>query len=237
MKKQETILSVENLSVSLDETPILERVSFEIEKGTIAVIIGPNGAGKTTLFRAMLGLIPFEGKIETKKGSRVAYVPQNFTVDRDIPLTVKEFFSIKTNSIDKICAALQSVGMYGDEHHLQHHILGRRMGVLSGGELQKVSIAWALIDKPDILFFDEPTAGIDAGSEETVYSLLQQIRDKSGITIIMISHELNIVYQFADQVVCLNKKMICSGLPGAVLSAEVLKNLYGPEFGVHKHRE
>lgn len=237
MEDPQTLIKVDNLSVVLDDAPIVEHLSFDIQKGTITVIIGPNGAGKTTLFRAMLGLIPSAGVIEKSKSARIAYIPQNFTVDRDIPLTVKEFFGTKTKDEDAIRSALSAVGMHKDEHHLHHHILNRRIGVLSGGELQKVSIAWALVDKPDILFFDEPTAGIDVGSEETIYALLQHIRDERGIAIVMISHELNIVYQYADQVVCLNKKMICQGPPQAVLNPQILKELYGEGFGVYKHKE
>lgn len=237
MSDNETLIRVDNLSVVVNDAPLVEHLSFNIEKGTITVIIGPNGAGKTTLFRAMLGLVPFDGVIEKSKSSRCAYVPQNFTIPPDMPLTVKEFFELKTKDTDVICAALQAVGMHKDEHHLHHHVLSKRVGVLSGGERQKVSIAWALCDNPDILFFDEPTAGIDVGGEETIYGLLKHIRDERGITIIMISHELNVVYQYADSVICLNRKMICQGPPQAVLNPQILKELYGDGFGVYKHQE
>lgn len=237
MEDDKILIKIENLSVTVDEMQIVEHLSFNILKGTMTMIIGPNGAGKTTLFRAMLGLMPYKGVIAKAPGARIAYIPQNFTVDRDIPLKVKEFFYIKTYDTDAICSALRSVGMYKDEHHFHHHILDRRIGVLSGGELQKISIAWALVDSPDILFFDEPTAGIDVGSEETIYSLLRHIRDEKGITIVMISHELNVVYEHADQVICLNKKMICQGPPQRVLNPEILKKLYGEHLGVYKHQE
>lgn len=237
MKDDKVLIKVENLSVTADDTPVVEHLSFDIRKGTMTMIIGPNGAGKTTLFRAMLGLMPYQGTIEKTPGLRAAYVPQNFTVPGDMPLKVKEFFNIKTRDTDAICSALRAVGMFKDEHHLHHHILDRRIGVLSSGELQKISIAWALVDNPDILFFDEPTAGIDIGSEETIYSFLRHIRDQKGITILMISHELNIVYEHADQVICLNKKMICQGPPQHVLSADVLKSLYGEHLGVYRHKD
>ena len=222
----QNILRVENLSVSLDGFSILEYVSFNVPKGTITAIIGPNGAGKTTLFRALLGLIPYRGELRWQKGIRIGYVPQKFTIDRDMPLTVNDFFELKTRNIDKVFEALRLVGISQDEHHVRHHILERRIGVLSGGEFQKVSIAWALIDDPDVLLFDEPTAGIDAGSEETIYTLIRRIRDEKGLTVLFISHELSITYQYADQVVCLNKKMICQGHPKQVLDNKVLQELY-----------
>lgn len=231
----ETILKVENLSVLLEGAPLLEHLSFDISRGTITLIIGPNGAGKTTLFRALLGLMPYQGTAIWKEGVRFGYVPQRFSIDRDLPLTVSEFFALKTSDTHVIVEALRAVGMRMEEHHLHHHILGARIGMLSGGEFQKVTIAWALLDKPDVLFFDEPTAGIDASGEETIYALLRRLRDERGLTILLISHELNVVYQNADQVICLNKKMICQGSPKSALNPNVLEELYGSGAGIYKH--
>lgn len=235
--EKDSVLRVENLSVSFGDQAVLHGVSFAIPKKTITAILGPNGAGKTVLFRALLGIVKHQGTVEWQKDIRVGYVPQKFAIDPSFPLTVGEFFALKDAQGEKITDALRAVGMHGDEHHVQHHILERRMGELSGGEFQKVSIAWALIDNPDVLLFDEPTAGVDVGSEETIYSLIGHIRDERGLTILVISHELNIVYQYADQVVCLNKRMICQGPPKHVLDAGVLKEMYGVQIGVYEHKD
>ncbi len=238
----ETILKVENLSVSVDGAPLLENLSFDMEGGTINLIIGPNGAGKTTLFRALLGILPYQGTIAWKEGVRFGYVPQRFSIDRDMPLTVAEFFALKTPDTRRVIEMLLAVGLGAGEphpehaeHHLHHHVLERRIGALSGGEFQKVTIAWALIDNPDVLFFDEPTAGVDVAGEETIYALMRRLRDERGLTILLISHELNIVYENADTVICLNKKMICVGPPKSALSQSVLEELYGEQAGVYKH--
>lgn len=235
---RQPILSVKNLSVVTDGIQILDDVSFDLEKGAITAIIGPNGAGKTTLLQALLGLLPYKGTVKwEKKNTRLAYVPQRFSVERDLPLTVLEFFALKRADEESIFSALRAVGMRGDEHHLYHYLLGKRLGVLSGGELQKVSIAWALMGNPDVLLFDEPTAGVDAGSEETIYLHLKRISDERGLTILLISHELNVVYQYVDRVICLNQRMVCHGTPKQVLDNKVLQELYGHHVGLYRHSE
>ncbi|MEK9209389.1 MAG: metal ABC transporter ATP-binding protein, partial [Patescibacteria group bacterium] len=172
--EEQIILKVENLSVKFDEERVLDNVSFEIKKGTIFAVVGPNGAGKTTLFRALFNFIPYQGKIEWQSGVKKGYVPQRLSVDSYFPITVKEFLALKLKKEDKeqIFEVLKNVGFSGDEHHLEKHLLDKKLGSLSGGEFQKLLIAFALLDKPDVLLFDEPTSGVDIGSEETIYHTL-----------------------------------------------------------------
>ena len=135
-------------------------------------------------------------------------------------------------------SALESVGLktgHDDRHHIERHLLNQRMGWLSGGQLQRVLIAWALLDNPDVLLFDEPTAGIDVGGEETIYNLLKKLNDERNLTILLISHDLNIVYKYADSVLCLNKEKICFGPPREVLDPQALIKLYGGEARFYKH--
>ena len=232
---QETILKVENLNVAFDGNKILEDLSFEIKKGDITAVIGPNGAGKTVLFRSLLGLLPYSGKISWQEGIKLGYVPQRFTVDRHMPLSVKEFLSYK-GSKSKIIEVLKWVGFQTkDEHHLIHHLLNLPLGVLSGGELQKVLIAFALLGNPKVLLFDEPTTGVDIGGEETIYNLLKKLRNEHDLTVIFISHDIHVVYQYANNVLCLNKEKICFGPPHQALNADELKKLYGPEVAVYEH--
>lgn len=237
---EEKILKVENLSVRFDERAILKNLSFEIEKGDSVAIIGPNGAGKTVLFRALLGLVPYEGKILWKNGTKIGYVPQRLSVDRGMPLTVAEFLSFKKASREEFFEALDAAGIsdsggHRGGHHVQHHVLDNRLGNLSGGELQKILVAYAIIGHPDVLLFDEPTAGVDVEGEETIYALLDRLHRELGMTVILISHDLNVVYRYAHNVLCLNKKQICYGPSKEVLTPKALQELYGSNIKLHQH--
>ena len=232
---EEKILEVKNLKVVRDKEEIIEHLSFDVLRGRIIAILGPNGAGKTTLFRALLGLIPYEGIIKWAKDVKIGYVPQRLAIDRFLPLSVLELFKLKTKNIDDIYFALESVGFPKDEHHLRHHLLKKRIGVLSGGELQKVLIAWALVDHPDVLLFDEPTAGVDIAGEETIYNLLYRLEQEKKLTIIFISHDLNVVTKYADTVLCLNKEMVCYGAPLKALTEKTIEQLYGGGASLFPH--
>lgn len=234
---KETILNVQELSVSFGEQQVLEDINFGVSRGDVLAIIGPNGSGKSVLFRALLGLVAYTGKIRWSKSVKLGYVPQKAYIERTFPLTVREFFTIKTDDGKEIDDALQSVGIaVGHEgHHDPHHLLYRRIGVLSGGELQRVLIAWSLIDRPNVLLFDEPTAGIDIGGEETIYSLVHELQKKQDLTILLISHDLNIVYKYADNVMCLNRERICFGAPHEVLDPKELASVYGGQADFYKH--
>ncbi|OGN08169.1 MAG: ABC transporter ATP-binding protein [Candidatus Yanofskybacteria bacterium RIFCSPHIGHO2_02_FULL_41_11] len=233
---QETLLNVQNLSVSFDRNKILDNLNFSVQKGDILAVIGPNGAGKTVLFRALLGLIPYSGKVNWRNNIKIGYVPQRFIVERDMPLSVGEFLDYKKTGENQMINTLKMVGFHvHDEHHLFHHLLNQPLGVLSGGELQKVLIAFALLVDPKVLLFDEPTTGIDLGGEETIYNLLKKLKDKHGLTIIFISHDIHIVYQYASNVLCINKEKVCFGPPHEALSAEELKKLHGADVGIYEH--
>lgn len=228
------ILKADKLNVKFNGTNVIRDLSFEIKKGTMTAIVGPNGAGKTVLFRALLGFIDYEGEILWRKDAKIGYVPQHLAIERDLPLSVEEFFKFKTSSDEKIYDVLKAVGFKGDEHHLKHHILSSLLGTLSGGELQRILIGWSMLGEPDVLLFDEPTSGIDIGGEETIYHFLHELHKKYNLTIIFITHDIHIVYEYADLVVCLNKTMICSGRPQQALSSEILVKLFGPS-GVYAH--
>jgi len=231
------VLEVKDLSVILDSQEIIHNLSFSVGAGEALAIIGPNGAGKTVLFRSLLGLMPYQGEVHWKEGIRVGYVPQKFSVDRNIPVTVKEFFLLKSkkfwlpekNFLNNLAHELKSVGL-GQE------IFNKNLSELSGGQLQRVLIAFALIDHPQVLLFDEPTSGIDIGFEETIYTLLHKLQKERGTTILLISHDIGIVYRYADKVLCLNKEMLCHGKPQEVLNPQELTAVYGEgAFYEHSH--
>ena len=230
-----TILTVENLGVKFDNNEVLKGVNFFVGKGDVLAIVGPNGAGKSVLFRALLGLVNYSGKIQWSPGLKISYVPQKFNIDKELPLSVREFLDFKHKGREEIVNALKAVGIT-DEHHIEKHLLNQRLGWLSGGQLQRVLIAWSILDNPNVLLFDEPTAGIDIGGEETIYNLLKKLKDQRGLTILLISHDLNIVYKYANNVICINKEMVCYGEPSIVLDPASLAKLYGGEAGFYKHQ-
>ncbi len=226
--EQDIILDVRNCAVVLDGQTLLSGVSFVVRKGEALAVIGPNGAGKTLLFKALLGLVPFSGTIAWQPDLRIGYVPQKFPVDKTVPLTVREFFLLKGKRfwfpdpafLNHLSHELSLVG-------LPEAVLERRVGELSGGQLQRLLIGWAMVDHPEVMLCDEPTAGIDVGFEETVYHLLQRLQKERSTTVLLISHELNIVYRYADQVLCLNREMLCHGKPHEVLHPQDLARLFG----------
>jgi zinc transport system ATP-binding protein len=220
----------------LKGAPVIENVSFSIpEKGT-TILIGPNGSGKTTLLKIMIGLLePTSGtiRIHGKKPKymrkNIGYVPQKLYFDKTFPITVLEFLQLAdTSSKDEILQILESVGA--------KDLIASRIGELSGGQLQRTLIARSLLGKPKILFLDEPVSGIDIGGEQNFYELIKTVQDQHDITVVMVSHEVNIVSQIADQVICINKEMLCSGEPSTTLLPEVIEQLYGKNVSLYEHQ-
>lgn len=230
-------LEVKNLNVRYGKSTALSGVSFSVDEGDSLAIIGPNGAGKTTLLKCLLGTLDFEGEIIWHKNPRIGYVPQRFDFDRTIPLTVKEFFLLNRTGRDFLMpsAKLLSEITQALNHVNAHHLINRQIGELSSGEFQRVLIAQAIFSNPNILFFDEPTTGIDIEGEATIYSLLKHLAKELSLTLILISHDLNIVFEYANKVICLNKKMLCTGTPTAIMTPEHLARLYGGDVGFYKH--
>lgn len=229
------ILSVKNLNVVLENEHILQDISFEVRIGEALAIIGPNGAGKTVLFKTLLGFFPYEGEIRWRDGVKICYVPQKFLVEKNMPFTVREFFLLKSRRFwqtERNFAA--HVAKELEIFKLETDIMKKSLNELSGGEFQRLLIAWAMIDHPDVLLFDEPTAGIDVGFEETAYQLIHKMQKERHTTVLLISHDLNLVYRYAQSVICLNRKMICEGPPKEVLNPKELAELYG-ESGFYHH--
>jgi zinc transport system ATP-binding protein len=223
-KLDDYILKVSNLSVIIQNQIILDDISFKVKKGTTLAIVGPNGAGKTMLFRALLNLIPYSGKVEWGGKVKIGYVPQNLSAS-DIPISVEEFLSFKDAS--NIESSLSAVGLDSKS------ISNKRLGVLSGGQLRRVLIAWAIIDKPDILLFDEPTTGVDLDSEEAIYRMLIDLAKKNEITVIIISHNVHIVTEYSDYMLALNKCMTFFGESKEMHSPSLQTIVYGEPVCMH----
>jgi zinc transport system ATP-binding protein len=199
----ESILKVSNLSIDFNGHIILDNMSFEIERDSTVAIIGANGSGKTVLFKTLLNLIPYVGTVEWAKNIRVGYVPQKLSVSKDLPITVLEFLKLKETDDKKIKEVLSLVGFKEKAEHIHHDIrvLNTQMGSLSGGELQRILVAYALLKDPNVLLLDEPTAGVDLEGEETFYSLFEKLKKDKDLTILFISHDSQIVEKYADQTI------------------------------------
>lgn len=229
MKKNDFALQVKDLSVELNKQTIISNLSFNVKKGETLVVLGPNGAGKTTLLRSLLNIIPYQGEIIWNV-KNISYLPPSELLQRreTLPLTVSDFYSLKNASGEKVVESLRSVGLEKD-------LLNKRISRLSTGQFQRLDIAWALVDKPDTLLFDEPTSGIDIGGTETIYSLLHTFWEKYSMTIVLVTHDLSVVWEHADNVLCLNKEGLYYGTPEKVLTNENLEKLYGTGLKYHHH--
>ena len=224
------ILEVKNLNVKIGGVKILDDINFTVDKGDVLVIIGPNGAGKTILLKSLLRLINYSGEIKWAPNVKIGYVPQRIDIETDIPLTVKEFLNLTNvknghGKIEKILAAVQ----------LDKKILDSGFGEISIGQRQRVLVAWSMLNEPDVLLFDEPTADIDIAGQESIYKMIHNLHHELGITIIMVSHDLSVVYRHAEKVLCLNRRKICFGSPDEILQTEKLFELYGGEKAFYHH--
>lgn len=228
-ERMEPILEVSKLRVILDGSEIFRDVSFELREGETLVVLGPNGSGKTVLLRALLGLLRHEGTIRWRPGLRLGYVPQRVPLNHDLPLTVSDFFELKRVPRQSIQEILRQVGLEEPDFP------GRQLGLLSSGQFQRVLIAWALISHPAALLFDEPTAGIDIGGEETIRGLLRRMRERTKLSIILVTHELSAVYGEADHVLCMSHRKVAYGVPREILAPETLRDLYGRDVKLFRH--
>lgn len=226
------ILEVKNLNVSFNGIKIVEDLNFDVEEGDALTIIGPNGSGKTVLLKTLLGLIPYEGKITWKKDIKMGYLPQVLSFDQSLPLTLKEFLMSKINVSKSNSAELEEVL---NLVRLPKNSLDTSLGKLSGGQFQRALIAFALIGNPNVLLLDEPTASIDPPSEEQIYETIHNLQDTKNLTVIIVSHDLSLVYRYATKVLCLNKQQICFGPPEGTLTTQRLEALYGAPHKYYHH--
>lgn len=224
-----TAIEVSHLSVRYGDVTVLDDVSFRVAPKTIVAVIGPNGSGKTTLMKSILGLVPSDGQVtlfgnpRDAMQSRVGYVPQRFDFDRSFPLTVREFLNLARHAhtpVAHIDHAITDVA-------LPTAIADRRLGTLSGGQLQRVLIAHAIMNDPAILFLDEPSTGIDVAGEAAVYDVLEHLRRAHGTTIFLVSHDLAMIADVVDEVICVNQRVLGVGKPDATLTPKKLSELYG----------
>ncbi len=213
---------------------VLHDIDLVVAPGEIVTLIGPNGAGKTTLVRIVLGLIrPERGQVRRRSGLRLGYLPQHLAIDAAMPLTVRRLLALAPGA-DR--AAVERAAAEVDAAHL----LDRPFRGLSGGEAQRVLLARTLLRDPDLLVLDEPDRGVDLGGQVELYDLVQRLRARRGVSVLMVSHNLHLVMASTDRVICLNRHLCCAGKPEAVSEHPEYLALFGPlaarRLAVYTHR-
>ncbi len=236
-------IKIRNLSVTYknNQNSIFENLNLDIPKNSITVLLGPNGSGKSTLLKSILGIIPYKGEIliENKvsiKGHSIGYVPQNFNLADEFPITVFEF--LKLSLISCRHSQNEKNTMINDVlNKVQMSDFSKRLySDLSGGQKQRVLFARALVHQPKLLVLDEPEAGIDIDGSKLIYKIMSEIVKNKKLTVLMASHELEIIDHHADNVICLNHKIVCQGKPSEVLNKKNLSSLYGGDVNLYHHR-
>jgi len=243
----ELAVEVHDVRVSLGGTPVLEGVDLHIPRGQIVALIGPNGAGKTTLLRCLLGLqktdvgqIRLLGEDHLERAlPRIGYVPQRLALERSFMLSVREFLALRLPEtrhwfwqrkarIDELLGAVVSeLGVGG--------LLNWPVAQLSGGQLQRVLIAFSLLGRPELLLLDEPTAGVDTPGEQTFYEVIAEVHRRRHLTVVLVSHDLSMVFRHASWVYALNHVVCCEGSPEQVMNEESLKQAYGIQVSPYHH--
>lgn len=238
-------LEIRDLSVRAGSTEILSGIHADIRCGEVTALVGPNGAGKTTLLLAILGLVPYSGEIrfcraeEHGQGApRIGYVPQRLDFDRNTPMTVLDFFALSSQGYPVVFGhskRTRAATLACLERGGAGHLISRRLGALSGGELQRVLLALALRDNPDILLLDEPVSGADIAGEELFCDFLAQIHRETRFSLLLVSHDLSVVTAHADRVICLNRRIVCQGATTETLTPENLAAMYGSGAHLFSH--
>ena len=233
-KEKKILLKVDNAGFSKNDKWLVKGVSLEVKQGEIVTLIGPNGSGKSTTAKIALGIYKeIEGNVK-RSTNKIGYVPQKISIDWTLPIRVIDFMSLTEDPTDEqINVALNLTGV--------EHLKNKSLGNLSGGEFQRVLIARAIANQPDLLVLDEPVQGVDFKGEIALYELIKKISEELNCGILLISHDLHVVMSATDFVVCLNGHVCCSGTPQAVAKNDEYQELFGDRASTilslyeHKH--
>ena len=218
------LIHAQSVGVVRSGQTVLQNVSLRVEERDFITIIGPNGAGKTTLLKCLMGFfVPDEGVVACRPGLRIGYVPQSFSADPAIPISVRSFLALRKN------AAARALDEVAAETAVRD-VLDKSMHVLSGGELQRVLLARALLGNPRLLVLDEGAQNLDVSGQLAFYKLLERIYDERDLTILMVSHDLHLVMASTRHVVCLFHHVCCSGRPREVAKDPEFISLFGDDM-------
>ena len=234
----ECCTKIEGIGVTLSGNRVLEDVSLHLHCGELTTLVGPNGAGKSTLLRTLLGEIAHSGRIHflpvfghgREDAPAIGYVPQLLEFDRFSPISVQDAFSsalsrwpvVLWHSRRDRSTAREALAAVHAEH-----LIGRKLGELSGGELQRVLLALSLTPVPNLLLLDEPVSGIDLPGREMFYRTVSELRRQFDLAILMVSHDLAGVTAVSDRIVFLNRRIVCSGTPAEVIANPEVRRTFG----------
>ncbi|MFL2792889.1 MAG: metal ABC transporter ATP-binding protein [Paracoccaceae bacterium] len=215
------LIEIQNLCVGYGNKEVLRNINLSLSKNEIVTIVGPNGSGKTTLFKSIIGSTPISsGKVLIRPNLKIGYVPQVLNIDRSLPLTVERFLSLDNRRHNREALSAQHVVVSND-------LLFKQISTLSAGQLQRVLLSRALVNKPDVLLLDEATRGLDQSGSAAFYRKIEEIRNTTGCAILMISHDLHVVMSASNRVICLNGHICCQGEPQSVASSPEYKAMFG----------
>ena len=220
----ETLIQAIGLCVNRHSKDILKDVSLEVKNNDFITIVGPNGAGKSVLLECLMGtFIPNSGSIKRKKNISMGYIPQNFSLEKSMPISVKRFLNLNKKFLQvNLDRAIEETGILS--------ILNSNLATLSGGELQKVLLARSLLSNPELLILDEPAQNLDIKSQLNFYNLLNEIFENRNLSILMVSHDLHMVMASTRKVICLFNHICCSGEPQKVAKDPEFINLFGNDM-------
>lgn len=214
------LLSLRDVSISFSGRQVLSHIDLTLEEGEICTVIGPNGAGKSTLVKIVTELLePESGIVKRRPDLRVGYVPQRLRIDTSMPLRVERFLRLADSSSSNRHAVLERMGIC--------HLHNSQLNELSGGELQRVLIARAMLRRPQLMVLDEPLQGVDVNGQAELYRLIATLREELHCAIMMVSHDLHLVMAQTDSVVCLNQHICCHGKPDSVSRHPEYLRLFG----------
>ncbi len=227
------LIKISNLEVKYGSKFVLKNMNLSLKAGEIVTIVGPNGSGKTTLFKAIIGTVPVsKGTIEVEPNLRIGYVPQQLKIDQTLPITVERFLKLANINFEKSQDKTELILGSKD-------LLDVQINSLSGGEMQRVLLARALINDPQVLLLDEATRGLDQPGVATFYRKIENIRKSTNCAILMISHDLHVVMSSSDRVICVNGHICCQGTPEIVATSPEYQALFGGDvdgtFALYRH--
>ena len=242
-EKLNTLIDLQNVSVGYGSHAVLEKLNLQLKAGEFLALVGPNGCGKTTLLKAMMGLLPIRGGSRALLGltnptppqlaGKMVYVPQRLLLNRSLPLTVKEFLELRLKreggADESVTHALKEVG-------LAPNLETRSIHALSGGQMQRVFIAYALIGRPRLLFLDEVTEGLDVSAQDRLFELLKEKVRRDDSSLILVSHDISQVTRYASRVICLNGHVLFDGDPKSQDFHMCMHTMYGDRSWIHEHR-